>query len=504
LSEETIKKVLKDFGLTEKETEVYLLLAKNQALKGGEIAKSLRMHKAQVYRSLKGLQDKSIVESTLESPIRFTALPFEKVLDFFAKVKREEAALIDGAKQELIKRWNKISKTKPELALEKFAVMKGKKKINMKTLQMIKETTTRLSITTTIPELVYAEQLGIFEAALYHPLKSEIQFRVLTKIFDENLKTFESLFRKATNANSNFIGRAPELDSRLPPRMIIRDNAEMIFYITPKVNETATEQDEICLWTNCKALVQAFNAEFEDAWGKAIDILEKIEEKKFSKTARTHLIDDEKARKNYARTMQAARKEILMITSTQGLLESYEKMPFLSERAQMGVSVKIMAPIVSENLNAAQQLSKYCSVKHVPIGYLGTTIVDGIHLFQFNNDFPSMDEKETKQNFKGTFYTNKFEDIEKTKTMFNDIWKNAIAPSPMTLKNIVRPVDEPKRTAYETNKKIRVNLHLSTDEEEIKNLTQKDIITRIINAQAYPDKNPSDNKIKHYGTAGEL
>ena len=283
LSEETIKKLLKDFGLTEKETEVYLLLAKNPLLKGGDIAKSLHMHKAQVYRSLKSLQDKSIVESTLESPIRFTALPFENVLDFFAKVKREEAAFIDEKKEDLIDSWNKISKTKTEVAAEKFAVMKGKQKINSKTLQIIKETKNRLSIITTIPELVHADQMGLFNAAFQHPLKSEIQFRVLTKIFDENLNAFESLFRKATNANVSFMGRTPELDSRLPPRMIIRDDEEILFYITPKANQTTKEHDEICLWTNCKALVQAFHADFEDAWAKAIDILEKIAEKKLAK-----------------------------------------------------------------------------------------------------------------------------------------------------------------------------------------------------------------------------
>jgi sugar-specific transcriptional regulator TrmB len=496
---------LKDFGLTEKEVEIYLLLAKNQALKGGEIAKSLRMHKAQVYRSLKSLQDKSIVESTLESPIRFTALSFENVLDFFAKVKREEAALIDGTKQELIKSWNKISKLKPELPLEKFTVIKGNQKINSKTLLMIKETKTNLSIITTIPELVHAEQMGLFDAAIYHPLKSEIQFRVLTKIFEENLKAFEVLFRKATNANAIFSGRTPELNSRLPPRMIIRDNEEIIFYITPKANQPATNKDEICLWTNCKVLVQAFNSNFEDAWGKATDILKKIAEKKIDKTTRTYLIDDDKAKEKYGKTIQSAKEEILIITSTRGLLESYEKMPFLSERAKMGVSVKIMAPIVSENLNAAQQLAKFCLVKHVPIGYLGTTIVDGIHLFQFNDDYPRTEDYETKQYFKETFYSNKSEYIEKTKIIFNDIWENSIAPSPITLKNIVRPTEPTvvKRTSQETLKKIRVNLQLSTDEEEIKNQTEKDVINKIIKAQAFPDKNLSNDIVVHYGTAGQ-
>ena len=497
LSEETIKKALKNFNLTETEIELYLLLAKNQPLKGGEIAKILQMHKAQVYRSLKSLHDKSIVESTLESPIRFTALPFESVLDFFAKVKRQEAAVIDESKQELIEQWNKISKTKPDLAVEKFTVLKGKHKINSKTLQMIKDTKNQLSIITTILELAHANQIGFFDAALNRSRKSKIQFHVLTEIGQENLKAFDFLFRKATNASAIFAAKTPELGSILPPRMIIRDNEEMIFYITPKAKENAINEDEICLWTNCKALVQAFNADFETAWEKATNILEKVETNKSQKDTKKSLIE---IRKHFDKTIQNAKNEILILTSIEGLLEVYEKIPFLIERQQIGVAIKILAPIVSENLNAAKQLSTYCEVRHVPIGYSRTTIIDGIYLFQVKNDFPLIEGKES---FKDVFYSNESEIIQKTKNMFNNIWEKALAPSSMTLRNIVKPPNEVKKTSFDSLKKIRSNLQLSIDEEAVRNLTEKDIVNQIIYAQAYPEKNTSDKIVRHYGTAGQ-
>ena len=47
--EETVRKLLKEVGLTEKESEVYLFLAKHGALKGLEIAKQTKKHKAQIY-----------------------------------------------------------------------------------------------------------------------------------------------------------------------------------------------------------------------------------------------------------------------------------------------------------------------------------------------------------------------------------------------------------------------------------------------------------------------
>ncbi len=99
MSDDNVRKVLKDFGLTESESEIYIFLSKYQALKGGDIAKSLHIQKGQVYRSLKGLQSKAIVELTLESPARFMAVPFETVLDLLVKTKREEASAVERTRR---------------------------------------------------------------------------------------------------------------------------------------------------------------------------------------------------------------------------------------------------------------------------------------------------------------------------------------------------------------------------------------------------------------------
>lgn len=99
LSEEPIKKILKDVGLTEKETEVYIFLAKHSALKGNEIAKQTRTDNAEVYRILKSLQNKGIVEATLEAPTRFVTVPFDKVIDSFIKARRDEAAFVERKKK---------------------------------------------------------------------------------------------------------------------------------------------------------------------------------------------------------------------------------------------------------------------------------------------------------------------------------------------------------------------------------------------------------------------
>ena len=76
--------------MTKREAEVYIFIGKRGPQKGGQIAKQLKKHSAQIYRILRRLKKKGLIESTLEAPTRFTAVPFEKILDLFIKTKQGE------------------------------------------------------------------------------------------------------------------------------------------------------------------------------------------------------------------------------------------------------------------------------------------------------------------------------------------------------------------------------------------------------------------------------
>ena len=69
MAEENLRKALKDFGLTDLEVEIYLLISKHGASNGADVAHSLRKDKAQIFRTLKNLQTKGFVELPLRSPL---------------------------------------------------------------------------------------------------------------------------------------------------------------------------------------------------------------------------------------------------------------------------------------------------------------------------------------------------------------------------------------------------------------------------------------------------
>ena len=108
MRQEEILKTLRNLGLKKTEAKIYFYLAKRGPKKANEITKALKITKQRLYPILKNLQNKTIVNTTLNRPAKFYAIPFGKVLDLFAKAKFEEAKIIQQNKGKLLSDWESI------------------------------------------------------------------------------------------------------------------------------------------------------------------------------------------------------------------------------------------------------------------------------------------------------------------------------------------------------------------------------------------------------------
>jgi pimeloyl-ACP methyl ester carboxylesterase/sugar-specific transcriptional regulator TrmB len=287
VAQKKAKNVLLDYGLTNKEADIYIFLAKNVILTGGEISKRTKMARSLVYRILKNLQTKGLVESTLESPRRFVAVPFDKALDLIIKTKKQEALKVEREKQDLIDDWKTISKTKPAVEYERFVIIEGNKKIHLKMLQMLKETKKNFSGTLTISGLAHAEQFGVFDVAYNHPLKNRIKFQFITDVNKENLEAFK-LFKPKLKTELDLRARSQITEITLLPRMVTKDKEEVMFFIRPEEATLTRKQGDVCIYTNCTSLVETFNGIFQNLWHTSLDIDAKIRELEMGKPPEVH------------------------------------------------------------------------------------------------------------------------------------------------------------------------------------------------------------------------
>lgn len=296
-NQKNINNILKEFGLSERETEVYVFLAKHGILRAGKIAKKTKIERSLVYRILRRLQKKGLVESTLESPTRFIALPFDKALDIIIKKKEDEALQIRKTREVLLDDWQRISRPESESELEKFIVIEGKKKIYQKILQMINETQSKFYGILPVSGLVRAEQFGVFDAAYNHPFKSNIQFKFMTELNQDNIKAIK-LLKPKLRQEIRLKARQASLGSVLLPRIVIKDEKEIFFFTRPSIDQLGRKQDEVCIYTNCVSLVQTFKGIFHTLWDTSTEIEKNIVEIETGKYPKVEpLIDDRFAQK---------------------------------------------------------------------------------------------------------------------------------------------------------------------------------------------------------------
>jgi sugar-specific transcriptional regulator TrmB len=108
MSREWIIRALVGLGLKHRDAQVYVFLAKTGPQKARNIASQLGMYKQQLYRSLKTLQNKGMVNATFEHPARFSAVSLGKVIDQFIETKKEEAQHIEKNKDAILSSWQSM------------------------------------------------------------------------------------------------------------------------------------------------------------------------------------------------------------------------------------------------------------------------------------------------------------------------------------------------------------------------------------------------------------
>ena len=269
-----VKEALQNFGLTEKESEVYIYLSKSCIQEVRTISKRLGMHKAQVYRILASLRSKGLIESTFEVPMRFEAVPFERFFDLIIKNRKEELSALEGRRKELLTHWKAIKIQCPVFSLGRFMIIEGRNNLFSMIFQMIERAEKEISIIFDNLGLIQAVKMGLFNVLLE---KTRTRIRFLTTITEENLQNVKTLLQDKMNLNTNFLLHHVSLISGNCPRFLIKDDTETILFLLPDETLDTDKKHQNGIWTNTP-LVFYTKSFFEELWCKSVDFNKRINE----------------------------------------------------------------------------------------------------------------------------------------------------------------------------------------------------------------------------------
>lgn len=494
MSEKDITRFLQILGLSKREIQVYMFLAKSGVQSTSFVAKRLKMERVQAYRTFKKLQEKGFIEATLERPTRFTIVPFENLVDTFINAKKTEVMNLSDQKQNLLAAWNSISTPESEYPVAKFSIITGKKKIHSKMISMIEESTKQTLFLTTGLGLIQEDIAGIFDAAFEPSKNRNVNFQIITDISNENLKIVERIDRTITEERLNIKMRHMSMSSKFFPRFLIKDEEEAILY-APFGNETSVlNLEDEGLWINDKMFISVLKAFFDQMWSIGVDASRRVDELKsgvpIGETIVIKAADEAWAK--VTKILENASKDVVIITSSQSINNLAEDDPLI-RLLKKDLKVRIMASIDLDNLEPAQKLSENYEIKHVPISYMTMMLVDDKHLFMFK--MPPLGDWTNESAFylPDTFYSSDPSQIERTSEMLNDIWKRGIdisevsSQAGMKLPHIEVPMNENVSTLVNLMLQNSVNSVLITERHQpIGVISDRDILRDIIELHKDP------------------
>lgn len=109
MSLERIFKTLIELGLSETDSQVYIIISFKGPMTARCIIEELKITKQQLYPILKKLNNKKIIAISDSRPSVITAVPFEIILKMLFDSKIDEAKNIQEKKEDLISNWKSVS-----------------------------------------------------------------------------------------------------------------------------------------------------------------------------------------------------------------------------------------------------------------------------------------------------------------------------------------------------------------------------------------------------------
>jgi sugar-specific transcriptional regulator TrmB/CBS domain-containing protein len=496
LSEKDVTKFLQILGLSKREIQVYMFLAKSGVQSTSFVAKRLKMERVQAYRTFKKLQEKGFIEATLERPTRFTIVPFEALVDSFINTKKSEVANLTDQKQSLLTAWQSISAPESEYPVAKFSIITGKKKIHAKMLSMIDESKSEVIVLTTSLGLIQEDIAGIFDSAFSASQERSIQIQLITDISPENFKVVERLDRNVFEEKLDMKLRHVGMTSKFFPRFLIKDEEEAILY-APFGNEASVlNLEDEGLWINDKMFISVLKAFFEQMWQSGIEASRRIDELKTGIPLGETLVikGPQEAWTKVTKILEAAKEDIVIITTSQSINKLAENDPLVAY-FKKGLKVRIMASIDLDNLEPAQKLAARYEVKHVPISYMTMMLVDNKHLFMFKMPPLSDFGTESALYLADTFYSSDPSQIERVSEMLNDIWKRGIDITEISsqagtkLPTIEASTTETVAKVVEKMLQSGVNSILITEHHKpIGVINERELLKEVVNKEKDPKK----------------
>jgi len=249
-----IKDYFATFGLTPNQVKVFFYLGKIGQRTASDIAKAVSIPRSETYHLLTALQNKGMVSSTFEHPIKFSALPIQEAIHVLVTTETERLKKLKESGPRLEELWGKIPGIKNDSNVEyeeKFQVLQGGNQVNGKIFDMILSAKKECRILGSEKDMMKFYHANFFEALE----EQGINYKILSPVSKKSQSIFDGLDKT----------KIKELCSTVKDNLcfLIKDNDEVLFFIR---NGTGNNKEMRAICTNSETIIYSKSLLFDNYW----------------------------------------------------------------------------------------------------------------------------------------------------------------------------------------------------------------------------------------------
>jgi sugar-specific transcriptional regulator TrmB len=303
--------------------------------------------------------------------------------------------------------------------VERFQVVEGRISIEQRLLHMYAQANKSVLAVFSPSQVIRADTSGLFDM-LAMAAKEGPRARIITSITQSNLRVVEKL-RNVVEI------RHLDLKAKPIPRVSIIDDNEALFEITTP-DESHRHVEEVALWICSHAFIKNLQAYFEEMWDSSTPATRHIEALKMGTPP-----DDMKLLKDRVEVtgklnemIRSANQSVEIWTTMRGIQALAEfHLQQIKEAKSRGAKIRVIAPITSENTEAARRLVPFSELRYSEsLGHAAIAIVDKQELM-FYERLPEDNSPDVGSDI--GFWTNSKRFITTMSSAYDAMWQGQFA-----------------------------------------------------------------------------
>jgi len=261
---------LKALGLTIVQSKVYLALATANALTIGALSDRSKVPRTDLYRVIKELEQKGLVERIIAAPVEFNAISLKEGINVLINRKNQETHELLEKAENLIQSYSapKSDSEFTDNIISRFILVP-----HTRVVERLRKAidATQGSIDLAVSWRRFASGVFLFQEKIEESLSRKVKWRFIIERHEKGKDSFNPM---------NLLPKSPLLSFRCvspePETIVGIYDRKEVFVIE---RSTARLSESAALWSNSKSLLALATSYFEKLWDTAIKCVDPETEK---------------------------------------------------------------------------------------------------------------------------------------------------------------------------------------------------------------------------------